>query len=295
MLPYLAIVLLIVLVANYFIEQKIILGSAISGAYKINRLMHQTNDTEIPFFGSSRAEFTYIPDSLVQNGFNYGMRGTQDDVIIFGLKEECKKNKKTPIVITFDLDGLNHSLGDISNYIYNAHEASVKLLLGSSYKKIYEVPFLKYYGHFEMYFKYYFNDKNNITKFTNKGATIEKDILTPNAFQLFVNERKQKETIFRNDPQLQIQLNTIISQNKNRLFIFIIAPYHSSFFTKYKNYEDAEHYLHYLDIKPNVKVFNFAKLKLDDSHFFNTSHLSLKGALEFNRILKDSLVKLKVL
>ena len=177
-LPYLIFFLLISLLINYLFEKKIILSSEISGAYKVNRIINSNDNDEVVFLGSSRAEGSFIPDSLVKHGFNYGISGTQDDVILFFLNEECKKkNKNTPIVINFDLDGLNSNIGDISNYLYNVDNLKVKSLVNSNYKSIFKIPFLKYYGYFELYFKYYINSKINLTKYTNKGASIEKNTL----------------------------------------------------------------------------------------------------------------------
>ena len=161
-LPVLFLFVLFSVILNYLFEQKVILGSEISGVYKINRIINQSNENEIPFFGSSRAEGNFIPDSLVKNGFNYGMSGTQDDVLLFCLSEECKKKKKTPIISNFDLDGLDYSLGDPSNYIYNSNYLPVRQLMGTSYKSIYKIPFIKYYGYFELYLKFWLNSKTNL-------------------------------------------------------------------------------------------------------------------------------------
>lgn len=289
-MPYFIALLLIGLVFTYFFEKKIILGSDISGAYKVNRIITSTDTNEVIFLGSSRAEGTFIPDSLVNNGFNYGMNGTQDDVILFFLREECKKkNKNTPIIINFDLDGLSYDIGDISNYLYNVNYSPVKKLLDTNYRAVYSLPFLKYYGYFELYSKYYLNAKTNLTKFTNNGASLEKNVLPEEEFKQLVKERLQQTYHFENDPLLEKEFYSIINANKNRLFVFVVVPYHYSFFNKFGNYEAAKQYLSSLEKSSNVKVLNFANLNFPDSYFINTTHLNLKGALEFNKILKDSL------
>lgn len=288
--PFLAACIVIGTAVNYFFEKKIILGTEISGAYKVNRIINDLHKDEIPFFGSSRCEGSFIPDSLVKNGFNYGMSGIQDDVLLFFLKEECNKvGKTTPIIINFDLDGLNYSLGDLSYYIPNAGYSAVKELLGSSYKPIYQFPLLKYYGSFELSFKYYMNNKLNLTTFSNKGATIEKNELSKQKFDESVRDRLATENIFQNDKKLLVDFLQTIETNKSRKFIIVIAPYHNSFFNKFTNYAEAEGFLNSLKRFENIVVFNFAKTVYPDNFFFNTTHLNLKGAVVFNRQLKDSL------
>ena len=288
-IPFLVLLVIIGAGINYIFEKKIILGSVNSGVYKVNRIINENNKEEIGFFGSSRAEGTFIPDSLVKNGFNYGLSGAQDDVICFFLKEECKKNKTTPLIVSFDLDGLDYSLGDKSNYIYNSEYQPVKDLLQSNYKNIFKIPFIKYSGYFEMYTKYFINDKFNLTRFTNKGAAVEKAEQTEQFFNELIDRQLKAERIFRNEPSLASELDEILKSNQNRKFIFVITPYHNSFFNGYSNIQDAEKYLNTLKTNPNVVILNFSKLMFPNNYFFDTRHLNLKGAVAFNRILKDSL------
>ena len=287
--PFLVVAIFLGGFFNFIFENKIILSSEISGAFKVNKIINKTDSNEIAFFGSSRAEGTFVPDSLVKNGFNYGMSGTQDDVLLFFLKQECKKRKNTPIVFNFDLDGFNYSIGDISNYLYNSDNSEVKNLLNKKFKNIYHIPLFKYYGYFETYTKYYLNNRLNLTKFTNKGSSIEKNELVKSKFNLLVKERLNQSTNFENDSALLNEFLSLVINNKNRNFILIVNPYHNSFFNKFYNYNRALTFFEELSKYPNIVVLNFAKLEFNDDMYLNTSHLNLKGALAFNKILKDSL------
>ncbi len=288
-LPWILISVVVGAVFNYFFERKIILGSEISGSYKMNKLISEVDVTEIPFFGSSRCEGTFIPDSLVKNGFNYGINGTQDDVLLFCLREECKKNKSTPVIMNFDLDGLNHSIGDLANYIYNSDYPAVQLLLGPKYEPIFKVPLLKYYGHFETYTKYYLNDIFNLTKFTNNGAAIEKNVLSEKKLNELIRERMNTASSFENDPVLLAGLLSVFDAHPERHFIVVVTPYHPSCFNRFGNYDEAVAFLNGIDSLDNVTVLNFAKAPYPDSCFINTTHLNLTGARIFNRALRDSL------
>ena len=64
---------------GWVFEQYIIYGSKATGASKTNRILHETHLNEIPIFGSSRAEGSYVPSILGEDYFNYGIAGTQNE------------------------------------------------------------------------------------------------------------------------------------------------------------------------------------------------------------------------
>ena len=290
LLPFIAIVGGAGLLFNYFFEQQFVIKNQGCGAYKVNRILNETDPHEIPIFGSSRAEGCFLPDSLGKNFFNYGLAGTKYDVTLFFLEQECKKKKNTPwILLNFDLDGLLHGLGDIANYIPNSDRGPVRDLLGNEYKPYFSIPFLKYYGRYETYLRSYLNKRIELTKVINKGAAIEKNELPKKEFDLLVSQRKYLETSFACDTLLKKKLFQIIAANGNRSFVFVISPYHSSFFEKFMNPADAAKFIDSLRTYKNVTVFDFSKMPLADSMFLNTSHINFKGAKVFNKSLRDSL------
>jgi hypothetical protein len=290
LLPLIAIISAAGLLFNYCFEHTLVRNNEGSGAYKVNRILKQTNPDEIPVFGSSRAEGCIIPDSLGPHFFNYGLSGTKYDVTLFFLEEECKKHKATPwILLNLDLDGLLRGAGDIANYIPNASYPPLKAIMGDDYKPYFQVPFIKYYGRYETYLRSYLNGRLELTKVINKGAAIEKNVLPPGQFDQLVTERRNTVTTFTCDSLLRQKLLNIVATNSHRKFMFIIAPYHGSFFDKFTNPADAARFIDDLKANPNVKVLDFSKLPLPDSMFLNTSHINFKGALVFNHLLRDSL------
>ena len=161
--------------------------------------------------------------------------------------------------------------------------------MGKEYKPYFCVPFLKYYGRFETYFRSYLNQRLELTKITDKGASLEKNAIPKKEFDELVAERRNNQTIFKCDSLLKQKLLSLIYANRNRIFIFVISPYHSSYFSKYVNINDAHSFLNLLRSCSNVRVFDFSKIPLSDDMFLNTSHVNFKGAIIFNRYLKDSL------
>jgi hypothetical protein len=295
MLPLLLITGTAGMVFVYVFEKKVIFGSDICGAYKVNRILNETHSTEIPIFGSSRAEGGYIPDSLGSNYFNYGLSGTTYDVTLFFLEEECKKKKSTPwIILNLDLYGLKYQLGDLANYVPNAGNETVKKLLGGSYVPYYSVPIVKYFGLYETYLRDYLNNRMQLTKLTNKGAAVEKNVLAEKEFQQLVAERRNASAKFECDSILETKLTGIIKAHPERKFVFVVAPYHQSYFERFYDQPKADEFFGMLRSFPNVRLLDFSKTTMADSLFFNTTHINYKGAIAFNHVLKDSLAAIGV-
>jgi hypothetical protein len=292
LLPFLGLFILIGYTFQYCFERNIILKSEINGAYKINRVINDSDKSEIPMFGSSRVLGNVIPGMLGPRYFNYGLNGTQDDVILFFLSEELKKNKTTPILINFDIDGLNSSIGDIAYYLYNINNSNVQQLIGGNNQLHYHIPAIKYFGFYERYFKDYLTNRIALTKFTNRGASVEKNALLPSVFKQVVELRKNYSWTFKNDLILQKRFDDLLTRHPNRMFIFIIAPYHQSCFYKFNNEAGLNSYLQHLQSYKNVRVLNFSKASYPDSLYFNTQHLNYNGAVKFSTTLKDTLTKL---
>lgn len=280
---------------TFYFERKIILGSNINGAYKVNRIINATPKNEIAILGSSRAEGAFIPGILGKSFFNYGLSGAQDDVIMFFLTEELHKNKTTPILINFDPEGLDSSIGDLSYYLYNASYEPVKQLMGKEYKLLYAIPVVKYYGSFEIYSKYYLNYKLQLTKATDCGGNFEKNVLTEEKFKSLIKERTATKTVFKNDSALAKKLLFLIKSYPNRKFIFVLSPCHPSYFVNFSNQFELLNYLNGLQQNNNVNVIDMSKMSYPDSFYINTTHLNYTGAKVFSKQLRDSLLERKVI
>ena len=280
-------------VFSFIFEKKIILANESCGAYKINRIINNTDTNEIAIFGSSRAEASFIPEILGNAYFNYGLEGTQENVMLFFIREECKKKKHTPVIANIDLDGINTKLGDISNYLYNSDDEGIKQLLGDKYEPYFSIPFIKYLGQFENYLRYYLNNRIQLTKYANKGAFIDKIVLPQKVMNELIAYRKKNQDVFLHEPDLKSNFFETVISNSDRKFIFVIPPYHSCFFSNYKNPEEAQTFINELRSLHNVRVFDFSNVIYPDSLFINTTHLNYNGAVRFSKELKDSLNMLK--
>lgn len=277
-------------VFTFLFECKIILANESCGAYKINRIISNSDENEIPIIGSSRAEASFIPELLGENYFNYGLEGTQENVMLFFIKEECKKKKKSPLIIlNIDLDGINTKSGDLSNYLYNSDNEGVKKIIGEKWETHFSFPFIKYIGQFENYLRYYLNNKIQLTKYSGKGAFIDKVVLPQKMMDELIEYRRKNQDVFLNEPELTKDFFEAIRANKDRKFVFVIPPYHSCYFANYKNPEDAKAFVSELRALQNARVFDFSSVIYPDSLFINTTHLNYNGAVRFTKEFKDSL------
>lgn len=287
-IPPLFILFAIGVVFSNLFENHIILRGENLGSYKVNRIINSNNQDEISIFGSSRAEASIVPKMLGSNYFNYGLSGSGDNVWLFFLEEELRKTKTTPIIINFDLDGLNNKVGDIGYYIYNASNENVRYLLGTDYEQIFRIPFLKYYGRYEKYLKTFLNEKLNLTRHYDNGGTFEIKHLTEKKFKELIIKRKNSIHYFENDRQLEEKFLSLAKSTK-RDIVILITPYHKSFYYNFKNISDSEKFLNTINKLENVTVLNFGNVNYPDSYFANTTHLNYEGAKHFTVELKNAL------
>lgn len=289
-LPYLAVVIVSLLIVDMVFRKLIIANSSSTGAYKVERILSTDNKDETPIYGSSRAEGSFVPDSLGNNYFNYGLAGVQDNVWIYFLEKELAKQRKTPVLINFDLDGLGYRNGDVAYWLFNSNDKEIREFI-DNWKMVYHIPVVKHMGFFEKYFVNLLQEKQNLTAFINKGAILEKKYLTPEEFKILADKREKDTVVFSNDQLLNNKLRSLLSDTKGRKIYFIIPPYHPSYLKSIQNYPDAARYIDTLRSIPNIKVLDYSTFPLEQQYFYNTTHLNYKGALLFTAMLKKDLAK----
>ncbi len=284
-LPYILVIAIMLFAVNFTFEKIIVANTSGSGAGKVNRILNHEYKNEIVILGSSRAEGSIIPDSLGINYYNYGLAGTQDNVWIYFLEEELKKNNTNPILINFDLDGLGYRNGDPLYWLFNSSNPKIRTFI-DNWKPRYAIPVIKHMGYFERYISNFIQERHSVTEIINKGAILETKRQTPSEFNLLVQERKKEQLFFKNDKKLENELMHVLHNNKKREIIFFIPPYHESYLNSIENYSEALSFLSILDSIPNVRVLNYSHFKMDNAYFYNTAHLNYDGAVIFTKLIK---------
>ena len=287
-------VLLVLLFSGFLIftigwsfEKYIIFPVDVLGASKVNRILNHQYNNEVPIFGSSRAQGSYFPEVIGDDVFNYGIDGVGSNIWLFFLEQELKKDKTSDIIINFDLSGFGDYIGSISNYIPNY--STTKKIIGSNENFTYNIPGIKYFGHYEYYFKSFLNDIFNITKVTQNGGVFEKNTLLKKKFDILISRRKNNPDLFVFDENTAKKFDRLIKSTKRKIFL-VVAPYHYSYLSSFQNTEMVDNYLKKIDNNRNLIVIDLRDEIVNKSLFFNTTHLNYEGAISLSKILKKKMV-----
>ena len=269
-----------------------ILSGEISGAAKIGRIIRSDEPTEIPIFGSSRAQCSFLPDLLAPTAFNYGIDGIGYRVVEFFLDKELRKTRRTPIIVNFDYEWWHDRTGDLSYWIASSGDPDVKRILGDDFRLLHRVPLVRYYGRFDEYVGYALNERMTITKTTNRGGVFLVAPLTRAKFEEMIHVRLKTPLTYTVDRDMDERFRRRLMSRPDRQFVVVVAPYHWSYAKSIRNPEAVSQYLESLRSIPNVTVVNRGLVDYGDDHFMNTGHLNWLGAKRFSAELRSELASL---
>lgn len=278
---------------DWFVRTRLIGEESTHGAGKLWRIQTSRPD-EIPIIGSSRALCSYIPDTLGPDYYNYGINGIGYAVMdIFLQRELAQVGKTKPIILNFDFGMFYYQLGDVNSYLPHTDMPEVKALLErhDQYGFNLEIPGIRYFGSIDAFAKDRLNQRLQLTKFTNRGAAIEKAVTPPNVFAELVQQRLDTTEVWQPHKELIDTLFKRIDDHPEREFVLVVAPYHASYYRSIlpKDLSAVKSLFRQIDALPNARVIDFDTHEWPDSFFFNTSHVSLLGARKMSQMLRDSL------
>lgn len=314
------------LILDQAYDRWVIRGNAFSNLNTLERLMYEQHPSEIPVFGSSKARYSLISDSISPHVYNYAMPRCNFDVIEFLLNLELEKNKQTPILIEFNhrffLHNPNYTI-NTATFIPNVHDARVKTFL-KKYDRLepyYFIPGLRYYG---KYVNFINNDLRELLgnpKTFSKGSIVSKKQTPSFVFQKTIRGRydaiRAREKLLKKmkDPKAIISLEekhklyyldqlllfnqdsarvrvfeSLLNQNQDRVFIMVYTPQHPSEIDGVKNEHEMLAFWNNLTQKhSNLLFLNYSRLALPDSCFKDPSHLNIYGASRFCQKLRHDL------
>ena len=290
-LPYLLVVALVCVVVDWGIRKYVIYRTPMHGASKINRAIEGV-DNEIAIFGSSRALGSYIPDSLAENAYNYGINGISFEVIDLFLKYETERKANTaPIIINFDFDMFRGGIGDPNNYIPHVGRPEFRQLLQDrdKWNHWYRIPGIRFFNSYDSYIKDFINAKVGLTKVVSKGASLEKNVIPEATFKKLVDERLKHPEEWGIDSLQEAKLNGYFEARPDRNFYLVVAPYHWSYYKGFKGMKQAQTWLDTMDKRPNVDVVQVNGREWPDSLFVNTTHINLNGARKFTPLVRKAI------
>jgi hypothetical protein len=270
-------------------------GNHTSEAASINHLICE-NASEIPVFGSSKAGHNYNPEVLGDDVFNYGMDGASLDLTIALMQIECRKNKRTPIVVDLTHNAFRESSSHLKfpSLVRQPEIRRMMNRLGFMRWQLW-VPGLRYFGYYDSYVREYLIGRRLANVRTVRGYTVlGKDQFDPRAFAEDVQKRLQVGYWFGSDPVQENLLFEVIRSTPQRTFVIVFSPLHSSCFEGFYDPAGFARYLNRLRSFTNVVVLDWGKMELADDCFTDTIHLNQKGAVEFSRRLANQLRTLRI-
>ncbi len=315
------------LVLDVVYEKFIIRKNPFSNFNKLNRLIHSTEENEIPVFGSSKARSAFIPDSIAQNVYNYAMPRSNFDVIELLLQIETEKKKNTPIIIEFNHRFFVHNPAhtiNVATYVPNVSDSRVYNYL-KKYNRLeyyYFIPGLRYYGNYMNFINNDLRESLGSDKIFSKGSIISYKRAKPEVFEKFVRGRMDamashtmliekinnpkaivsyeevlkkryldKFLLFDYDTARIKVFENILKNNPSRDFILVYTPQHPSEMSGIKNYSEIITLMSQLSGKyANFHFLNYANFPLKDEDYKDSSHLNSYGANAFCKKLRQDLL-----
>ncbi len=317
---------IIALTLDVFFSQFVIMQSELSNEAKVNRLITNNDPDEVPVFGSSKARSAFIPDSLGQHVYNYGMEKCGFDVVNFLLETELSKPKTSPIIVEYNhrsfISAPNHTI-NASTYVPNLQHDEVTTFMEQHdrLETRYSIPGLRYFGSYFYYLRYYFKSQAGTRKTVSKGGVFSEFALSEAQFSTLVDNRLEmiekraalteakndvKKAIssggrmelkslnqylsFSFDSTLVEEFKSLVKNHPERTVILVYTPQHWSETEGIDNLPEMQAFYQSLQNElPNLVVLDLSTLELPDSSFKNSSHLNAAGARTFSSALNKVL------
>lgn len=285
---------LLAITTDYLWTRFVINGTTMSEPARINHLI-QEDGSEIPIFGPSTARVDFVPEILGNDVFNYGMDGTSLDVVDALLQIECKKHKKTPIVLSLSQEA-GRSIGAPSKFPLLVRQPEIRQMMErlGLMEWRYRVPALRYFGYYDWYLKDYLAEHLPSTRKTVRGYAAEVDHpFDRRTLDEAIRSRFEAGFGFSSLPDQTRLLFDAIKSTPQRTFVVVFPPLHASCFANFKDPQGFARYLDQLRSFRNVVVLDWSRMELPDDCFRDTLHLNQKGAIEFSRRFADRLQKIR--
>jgi hypothetical protein len=322
--PFVVAIVIALIIDQIFEHVVLPMQSDISNSYKVERLLYENHEDEIPVFGSSKGRSSFIPDSLHPDVFNYSMEKSNFDVIAFLLETELKKDKDTPIIIEFNARSFVHRPShtiDMATFIpLNESEEVIDYLEENDRLDNYQlIPGVRYYGSYIRFLRS-LTRKVTSEKITNRGGIFIDYYPGDRLLHRFTDSRykmidkraqleaKQESGVPLTYMEVQLldglQMSLDFDENKERIakfeemvkahpnrdFIVVFTPHHPSELAGITNINRIDSLFdHWNEDIDNLYALDYSTFELPDSCFKNSSHINLEGARRFSSVLSDDI------
>ncbi|NVJ47617.1 MAG: hypothetical protein HWE07_10835 [Cytophagia bacterium] len=266
------------------------------GSSIVRRAFENNDPNEIPIFGSSMAQRSYIPEILGEHFYNYGRAGSNYQKIYPLVEKEFQKRRTSPIIIDFYSNFLNFQ-EDYTirsrDFLPIANEPLAEELLKDfdMYSPAFKIPGIRYFG----FFPDYWSDMKKMIpeqerNYFNQGGAFYLPETPKEEFDEYVEKRLKLFHPFAIDPKLEKRFIQTIASRPDRQVILVMSPSHKSAYGTEIQFEEMVNYLNQLAEQfSHVHVIAFDGRDYPDDHFKDTLHPNYKGAKKFSQALKEAL------
>jgi hypothetical protein len=284
-LPYLAIMAAICFALDGWFARTVIFSVEDEGPSKIHHYFTTDDPAEVPIFGNSRTNHALDPTRIAPHGWNYGVNGSDSELLRLFLTAELGRKRTTPILIGMDPDFffLNR-FGDVMDYVPMAgHPAVWEFLKAQGQSQSYHrLPLLRFYGSFERFLHRYLITRVTRTSYceASNGASMCNRRLDPDAPLPTIpkDNLPAKPTHYAN----AFWLYETVQEHQERRFVFVEVPFYYRLLLA--NNADAQFAIlkRHLRALPNVTWVALPDTSLPVHYFENLTHLNADGARWFS-------------
>lgn len=192
---------------------------------------------------------------------NYGVAGAGYEAVEFQLRRALARGGIAPIIVNVDYGWWRmEGYGDKAYYIPSARHPDVQRLMGEDYSFTHSLPLIRYFGMFDRYWRRRSDQRDEVKR------------ISPAAFAHFVSRLQQNPPDHTPNAVLLDRLLKLVDEHSDRLFIFVIAPYHPIYMKTAVHPETADAWLHTLDDRPNALVVEIGRISPSRMHCGGQTH-----------------------
>jgi hypothetical protein len=294
LLPLLVLAVVVCLGLDWVVRHQLIEQTPTHGAAKLFRIQ-EAHPGEVPIIGSSRALCTFIPDTLGPDYYNYGINGVGYAVMDIFMRYALARPDTTPIILNLDYEMFYYQMGDLNSYLPHTNLPGIRPLLQRSgyYSAQMEMPGIRYFGCLDAFMKERLNERLQLTRASNRGASIDIAPFVETQFKATVQQRRDSVLSLHPNRELIDTLLHRLQGHPERQFVLVVAPYHRAYAESLDaaSMAGSEELLARLAALPHVRLIRFDTRAWPDHYFLNTTHVNKVGAQYTSQLLRQALAQ----
>ena len=267
----------------FIFENAFLAKSTTRSGYKLERFYRFEDD--VLFLGSSRAQQTFMVDSIFTSGqlYNYGLDGTGNWLWRYQLEDLVKNGRQELIIINVDPPSLDLvSDWNVLEYFNVPHESAVFRNLEPSLKRsIAYFPF-KYFGSYLELFRTGIKEWINVTSYQFKGTQIS---IKSNIEGMFYARPFAKDSVLNCSGPAGNHLLRILNDQTEDQIVFVRIPT----FNGQLSEPFFKHLSPLIQKDAPVQFIDHSNILQEQRLWYDHVHFTLEGAEIYSELIKEEL------